>query len=61
MVRQRREFPGEAVADPLGMGVAADPRVLDIQDQVVADVEIQVAVAVEVGPGGRGGPIAVAA
>ena len=60
VVRQRRRILRGAV----GVGtvlVAAEIRLLEIPKQVMADVEVKVAVAVEVGECGRGGPVAVPA
>ncbi len=37
----------------------ADVRVMGVPDEVVADVKIEVAVVVEIGERGRGGPVAI--
>ena len=61
MVAEGLEFPRVAV-DRIARagGFAAEGRVLGIPGQVMTDIEIEVPVAVEVGPRGRGGPIPVA-
>ena len=61
VVRQRGELLGVAVVDHPVSGVGAEARTLRVERQVMADVEVEVAVAVEVGERGRRGPVAVAA
>ena len=61
LVGARFEFPGIAADDHLvGRKGVADPRILGIPDHVVADVQVEVAVVIEVGESGRCRPIAVA-
>ena len=61
MVGARFHLPGIATDDHLvGREGVTDPRVLGVPGHVVADVQIEVPVVIEVGEGGRGGPIAVA-
>jgi hypothetical protein len=50
-----------AVEIGLGLRVAADARVVEVPGRVMADVEVEVAVAVQVGQCRRAGPIAPAA
>ena len=62
MVRQRGEGERAAIHVPrLGaFRILAEGRILGVPLQVVADIEVEVAVVVEVGPGRRRGPVAVA-
>ena len=61
VVRQRRRILRRAVGVALPLLVPAEIRLLEVPKQVMADVEVEVAVAVEVGEGGRRGPVAVPA
>ena len=62
VVRQRRECERTAIHIPrLGaFRILAEGRIRGVPLQIVADIEIEVAVIVEVGPGRRCGPVAVA-
>ena len=61
MVGARFDLPGIATdAHLVGREGVTDPRVLGVPDHVMADVQVEVAIIIEVGEGGRGRPIAVA-
>src|SRR4051794_15734636 len=60
MIGQMRELLGRTVAVLLLFFVPADLGVLGVPLQVVTYVEVEVAIAVQIREGGRGGPVPVA-
>ena len=56
---QYRSWSG-SIGSP-GRSMLAEGRVFGVPDEVMADVKVEVAVVVQVGEGGRGGPVAIAA
>ena len=59
MVRKRLEKTRVAIARSLPIRAGADCGCLRVPFQVMAYVKIEIAVAVQVGPGRRGGPVAI--
>ena len=60
MIRERGEVDGVAVKVVASIDVVADFGILGRPCEIVADIKIKVAVAVEVGERGGGGPVAIA-